>query len=209
MLLFLYTGDYRIHEVQDPETATTEAKRKILRSQFSKYFPKDGGSSSIENSPSKDIGLYSGKEETPSCNIVIHAQVYALADKYQIPSLWDLSEKKFKDALETTRWNWIDFFMVADLLWAIPGQHQKIKQVSLAILVRYVKLATGVAEFKQMTQTNPEFAWDLVEAFGAAKDGEEKKSKDAMRWADECKISGAQLEEGSPNIVEFMAAMNS
>jgi hypothetical protein len=104
------------------------------------------------------------KPETSPSPSIINARVYAIADKYGIPGLKDLSRKKFRDCL-VGDWDNDSFSNVIRFVYkSTPEQDRGLRKEVVAVAKRHIHKLRDRVEFKTTQREVPDFTLDLLDS---------------------------------------------
>jgi hypothetical protein len=94
-------------------------------------------------------------------NLIVHAQVYALAEKYSVDGLKELALEKFEKEVES-HWNTDDFLQAAEVVYTSTVESDRgMRDIVLRTFYRHHSLL-GKREGKDVVKNVENIAYDLV-----------------------------------------------
>ncbi len=114
-------------------------------------------------------GEYGNDTEIPP--LQLHAQMYSLADKYQIQSLTPLAIQKYRQILQTAP-KLDDYLLSIPVLYAPIASGAELRAIAVKyarrVLGRAIKLDDVRTTLMQIIDQVPEYGFDILEAFVVA-----------------------------------------
>jgi hypothetical protein len=111
---------------------------------------------------------YSSLEQPNSMPLMLHTNIYILADKYQIPTLMRLAENKYKRVL-STKPNLEDYFLSIPQVYILPTSAGQLRAITVQYarqFLRKIFAKENVRErLQQLIIEVPEYGFEVLEAF--------------------------------------------
>ena len=93
---------------------------------------------------------------------IVNAQVYAVADKFEVPGLKALSQQKFRDSIASD-WNLPVFPRVVRLVYeSTPAQDQGLRSVIASVSQCHFSVLKHREEFAEVLREVHDFALDIL-----------------------------------------------
>ncbi|KAM0229761.1 hypothetical protein ACHAPO_009835 [Fusarium lateritium] len=97
-----------------------------------------------------------------SSSMVFDAQVYQIADKYDIPALKTCSKEKFTSAI-TASWNTDDFPIAVSVVYSTtPLEDRGLRDLVVDIAQKNIDTLVGRDGFSELLRKTADFAADLI-----------------------------------------------
>jgi len=111
-------------------------------------------------------------------SMIFHAQVYGLADKYDIPSLKDCSKRKFRTAISCGGWQLDDFpLAIVEAYGSTPETDGGLRDAIVEVATQNIQELVNKDLFDDALREKPAFAADMVNALSNDLKNIEKKTK--------------------------------
>ena len=95
--------------------------------------------------------------------LVMNANVYAIADKYGIPSLKEIAQRKTAEALKTDS-NHESFLTALDIVWTTtPLSDRGLRGLFLPVIAKNKKILLEKEDFVRSVRTNGDLAVDVLD----------------------------------------------
>lgn len=179
VLIYLYTSDYRglLKSVAVTDGASTSQTTPSSSTLDSNLGSKDENDPASERPTGSALGNASDKQNTDS--LVLHARVYALADRFDIPSLRILANKKFVGSVDSQPWPPSDFEAATlEVIHSTPSNDSLLRKTISNLCARHLdemKHPDDESEhekqpqqidkksWKKMLGEDTDFTWDVIE----------------------------------------------
>ncbi|KAF4122719.1 BTB protein, partial [Geosmithia morbida] len=108
--------------------------------------------------------MYSFDYDTDSTGLVHDAEVYQIADKYDVPGLKAHAQKKFSASL-SGRWNVFGFFVAIPVVYeSTPPTDRGLRDLVIEAAQRHMGEVIKEDGFDDLIRTAPDFAAELIPA---------------------------------------------
>jgi speckle-type POZ protein len=110
-------------------------------------------------------------DRSDSLPLQLHAQMYSLADKYQIPALMQLATKKYKQVLQIKP-TFKDYFLSIPDIYTPQTSGTELRALVVDYARRYLGRALGQEHLRtsllEIIDEVPEYGFDVIETFAEA-----------------------------------------
>ncbi|KAK6703198.1 hypothetical protein SNK04_013086 [Fusarium graminearum] len=101
-------------------------------------------------------------EPSDDKSMLFHAEVYKVADMYDIPALKECSKKKFASAMNAD-WNTDDFpYAISEVYKNTPLEDGGLRDLAVAITREHIKTLIGRDDFSRLLRKTADFSADLI-----------------------------------------------
>jgi speckle-type POZ protein len=104
----------------------------------------------------------SGRDENSSSPMVFNVEVYQIADKYLVPALKSLAQRKIQETFSTS-WNSDDFPDAIAQVYSLPDtSDQGLREMVIGVVREHSKQLISKPRFCDILKETTEFASDLA-----------------------------------------------
>lgn len=101
-------------------------------------------------------------EPSDDKSMLFHAEVYKVANMYDIPALKECSKKKFASAMNAD-WNTDDFpYAISEVYKNTPLEDGGLRDLTVAITREHIKTLIGRDDFSRLLRKTADFSADLI-----------------------------------------------
>ena len=117
-------------------------------------------------------------EDEKHGELTVHATMYSMGDKYDVPALKKLGKENYVHTLKKTKYSVTDFIQSISVAFTTsPETDEELRKWAVWEAKKHSALLSCYPEFKDLMMKVPDFAYDLATKFARGK----------FTWCETCK----------------------